>query len=563
MKVCVCHKSCKTKPTISVSDPSHERYGQHLSIHEVNDLVKPTDEALNLVHSWLEENGIPTSKCEYSPAKDWIRLSLPINAIENLLDTEYSVYQHKEGGYLVRAPEWSLPQHLHDHITAIQPTTSFFSPKKLGRTFKEVLDLSSAIPPPSTNDPPRNTDPAIAAACNATLVTPLCLRTLYGTINYTVQSTTKNTIALNNFLGESNNRSDTKIFLQSYRPDAVSGADTFKVEIIADGNDEQTPETEAELKARKDMEGDLDSETIISMAYPIPLIAYSTGGSPPYIADRLTPKNTNEPYLDWLNYVLNQTSLPQVISTSYADDEQTVPLSYALSVCSGFAQLGARGVSLFFGSGDSGVGPPGYCLTNDGHNTSTFLAMFPTSCPYITSVGATKFIPEIVATDGDNSFVSGGGFSNYFARPAYQDAVVSPYVKALGNQFSGLYNSSGRAYPDLAAQGYRYSTIWNGTLHPLDGTSASTPTVAAIFSLVNDDLIAKGKPPMGFLNPWLYSVGYKGFMDIVNGSAVGCGTQGFPAKEGWDAVTGFGTPWFPSIRELAANMSAAVLNGRG
>jgi tripeptidyl-peptidase-1 len=157
MRVCIPQIIVTQLKRFSVSDPSHERYGQHLSTHEVNDLVKPTDEALDLVHSWLEDNGIKTSNCEYSPAKDWIKLSLPINAIENLLSTEYSVFHHSEGGYLVRAPEWSLPQHLHDHITAIQPTTSFFSPGKLGRTFKEVLDISSAIPPPSINDPPRNT----------------------------------------------------------------------------------------------------------------------------------------------------------------------------------------------------------------------------------------------------------------------------------------------------------------------------------------------------------------------------------------------------------------------
>ena len=138
--------------TSPVSDPSHERYGQHLSIHEVTDLVKPSDESLDLVHSWLEDNGIPTSHCEYSPAKDWIKISLPINAIENLLDTQYSVFEHSEGGYLVRAPEWSVPKHLHEHITAIQPTTSFFSPQKLGRTFKKVLDISADTPPPSTNN---------------------------------------------------------------------------------------------------------------------------------------------------------------------------------------------------------------------------------------------------------------------------------------------------------------------------------------------------------------------------------------------------------------------------
>jgi tripeptidyl-peptidase-1 len=44
-------------------------------------------------------------------------------------------------------------------------------------------------------------------------------------------------------------------------------------------------------------------------------------------------------------------------------------------------------------------------------------------------------------------------------------------------------------------------------------------------------------------------------MDVVNGSSVGCSTNGFPATTGWDTVTGFGTPWFPSIRDLAANVT--------
>ena len=84
---------------------------------------------------------------------------------------------------------------------------------------------------------------------------------------------------------------------------------------------------------------------------------------------------------------------------------------------------------------------------------------------------------------------------------------------------------------------------------PLDGTSAATPTAAAIFSLVSDALIAEGKPPMGFLNPWLYSGGYKVFTDVISGSASGCNTAGFAAQEGWDAVTGFDTPFSPKVRE--------------
>lgn len=54
---------------------------------------------------------------------------------------------------------------------------------------------------------------------------------------------------------------------------------------------------------------------------------------------------------------------------------------------------------------------------------------------------------------------------------------------------------------------------------------------------------------MGFLNPWLYEKGYKAFTDVTNGSALGCNSTGFPATEGWDAVTGFGTPGFPKTLE--------------
>lgn len=64
-------------------------------------------------------------------------------------------------------------------------------------------------------------------------------------------------------------------------------------------------------------------------------------------------------------------------------------------------------------------------------------------------------------------------------------------------------------------------------------------------------MIAAGKPPLGFMNPWLYAGGYKTLTDIKKGSAYGCGTKGFPAQEGWDAVTGFGTPNFKKLVHAA------------
>ena len=86
------------------------------------------------------------------------------------------------------------------------------------------------------------------------------------------------------------------------------------------------------------------------------------------------------------------------------------------------------------------------------------------------------------------------------------------------------------------------NVVWNGVTGQLDGTSASTPTVAGILALVNDALLAAGKPVLGFLNPCLYTRLHKAFTDITDGSAVGCDSDGFPAQAGWDAVTGFGTP---------------------
>jgi tripeptidyl-peptidase-1 len=324
----------------------------------VNDLVKPTDDALELVHEWLFDFGIEASDLSYSPAKDWIKVTLPVDEVETLLDTEYSIFENEDGGQIVRTPKWSLPKHLHEHIDVIQPTNSFFRPLPKRSTLKTVKDQGNWKPsPPKVTYP---SDATLQQVCNETAVTPLCLRTLYGTANYTVQAAGRNKVGLNDFLGESNNRSDAHLFLEQYRPEAAQAAYQFQVEIIDNGNNEQTQENATELAAGKDLEGNLDAQTILGITWPTPLTAFTTGGSPPFTPDDETPTDTNEPYLAWLQHVLAQSNLPQVISTSYDDDEQTVPKSYATSVCNGFAQLGARGISLLFAAGDGGVGGDGY-----------------------------------------------------------------------------------------------------------------------------------------------------------------------------------------------------------
>jgi len=94
---------------------------------------------------------------------------------------------------------------------------------------------------------------------------------------------------------------------------------------------------------------------------------------------------------------------------------------------------------------------------------------------------------------------------------------------------------------------------------------------AAIISLLNSELISRGKKPLGFLNPWLYSRKVAPtFNDITVGRSTGCNGlswgkpiatdpvlgppqiipgAGWDAVSGWDPVTGLGTPDFSKMLE--------------
>ena len=148
----------------------------------------------------------------------------------------------------------------------------------------------------------------------------------------------------------------------------------------------------------------------------------------------------------------------------------------------------------------------------------------------LTSVGATTGVTETSAS------FSSGGFSAIFARPSYQDAAVSAYLTALGNTNSGRFSRNGRAFPDIAAQGDNVEIVVSNQFGLVGGTSCSSPIFASVIALLNDELAAAGKPPLGFINPLIYSSGGSALNDITTGSNPGCNTNGFPARAGWDPV---------------------------
>ena len=98
------------------------------------------------------------------------------------------------------------------------------------------------------------------------------------------------------------------------------------------------------------------------------------------------------------------------------------------------------------------------------------------------------------------------------------------------------FNATGRGFPDIAAQAIDFIVVMLGIPLPgVSGTSCASPTVSGIFGLLNDIRYAANKPPLGFLNPFIYQ-NSDAFNDIISGSNSGCNfNAGFPAAKGWDA----------------------------
>lgn len=209
-------------------------------------------------------------------------------------------------------------------------------------------------------------------------------------------------------------------------------------------------------------------------------------------------------------------------------------------------KLSLQGHSIFFASSDYGVGGAPFsadinnCLSGSGQDNTIYNPDSPSSCPYVTSVGQTRLYPGQTIYDRESAgsanftaltlegggpdfqtlqfFGSGGGFSNYFSRPDYQDAAVSTYLSQYNSNPSyvandnaknlgangGVFNRAGRGYPDVSANGHSLLVYVNESLVTIYGTSLASPIFASIITLINEERTAAGKGPVGFINPVLY-----------------------------------------------------------
>jgi subtilase family serine protease len=268
-----------------------------------------------------------------------------------------------------------------------------------------------------------------------------------------------------------------------------------------------------------------------------------------------------------------------VISQSFGEAESCVDPAIARQQHQVFRDATRKGITLFASSGDQGSAQP----SCDG-NSWIKSASSPANDPLVTAVGGTELFaapdqrcfaadgktiipcpnppavkpgtygheitwdevdpdPVLGALGGDAA--TGGGFSQLFDRPNFQDGV-------------GGINKHTRGVPDVAYDGsinHGVIAAWTvgGGFFIFGGTSAGSPQWSALGAIA--DQMAHHR--LGQINDELYDLGDSHFFSNLGYHDVTAGQNGvtepdsdgnpvtisgFKAKHGWDATTGLGSP---------------------
>ncbi|MCU1658587.1 MAG: physarolisin [Pseudonocardiales bacterium] len=276
-------------------------------------------------------------------------------------------------------------------------------------------------------------------------------------------------------------------------------------------------------------------------------------------------------FLDTLAQVVDENKA-QLVSNSWGDLEQNETADNVAAYEQVFLQGAMQGISFMYSSGDNG---------DELANSGLKQADYPTSDPYVTSVGGTSTaigaagslsyetgwgtMKYSLSADGKTwnplSFLygAGGGTSSLFNQPSYQAGIApGPYrtvpdIAMDADPNTGMLIGETQTFPTGVAYGeYR-----------IGGTSLASPLFAGMTALA----LQNAGGPAGLLNPVIYGNATTGVFTDVKGAPKDAGdvrvdfANGLDASggllysvrtfnqdsslkvtKGWDFVTGVGSP---------------------
>ncbi|MDT5000755.1 MAG: hypothetical protein QOK12_2860 [Mycobacterium sp.] len=269
----------------------------------------------------------------------------------------------------------------------------------------------------------------------------------------------------------------------------------------------------------------------------------------------------------------------QLVTNSWGDVEANATADSIAAYESVFMQGAAEGISFMFSSGDNG---------DELANTGIKQADYPTSDPYVTSVGGTS---TAIGASGALSFETGWGTEKYSLSSTGTAWTVSvPFLYGAGGGTSHLFNQPAyqagiapgpyRMVPDVAMNADPNTGMLigetqkfpNGTYYDqyrIGGTSLASPLFAGMTALS----IQHAGAGVGLLNPTIFAhsaafqdvkgnppaagvvrVDFANGVDASGGLVYSVRTfnqdSSLVLAKGWDDITGVGSPtnaWLSAI----------------
>jgi subtilase family serine protease len=548
----------------AVSDPHSSSYGQYLTPNQFRSRFAPSASDTAKVQNWLKSQGLDIT---YTPQNNhYISVEGTLAQAQAAFGVQFGIYSVR--GQSLRSPvnDLSIPSALAGVVKAVVGLDQSY---QFVQTYRRL----------DTNAPPgagfRNAPPL--SDFWAQLLSPYAFPTGFTggslpTVPWTVKGYTPDQIKGAYGISGYDGAGQTVAIIDAYASPTIlqdvnqwsknRGLPTMSpsqlVQVVPPGIYKRAENPQQDPQGWYGEET-LDVEAVHGMA-PAAKIVYV--GAP----------NNRQDLDAALNHVVDR-HLAQIVTNSYGfGTTELLPPGYVKPVEDTLIQAAIEGIGVYFSSGDNGDESSsfGFATTD-----------WPASSPWVTAVGGTSLginasnqraletgwgtsdyscnSTTLACTRAGWLYGAGGGVSVVFAEPWYQQMAGLtlsgrgvPDVAALADPQTGLLVGQTQSFPD----GNYYDE------YRIGGTSLASPLFAGIMALADQ----KAGHPHGFANPLIYDNpaafydvlpvktavarrNYNNGVDASSGTADRlrtfddyAGSASQHTNQGWDNVTGLGTP---------------------
>ena len=262
-------------------------------------------------------------------------------------------------------------------------------------------------------------------------------------------------------------------------------------------------------------------------------------------------------FLSLEQYAVNN-NLGKIVSQSWGTTENTLFSSQGRNLLNSFnafyaTSTNSNNVTFLAAAGDSGSSNE----DNSGNTYSFPAVLFPASSPWVTAVGGTSLYAD---ANGNYSYetvwnnssgAGGGGVSQFFSEPSYQQTSLPSAAQAVLKSHRGLPDIAYNA--DTNTPVLVYISFEGPGYYLFGGTSCGSPQMAGVVAIANQ----YAGSPIGSFNVPLYSLGaanldYFFLRDVTLGTNAFAGVAGYTAQPEWDLASGWGTP---NLGQLIVSMA--------